>query len=95
MQLSTLWATVMQWVASLDPGRLDLLEGLWKGETPDWIVEVNGHDRAIGNLDPYHVRMEHKRRLVIAVFGPRGGLIGGGMSEEEAQRSFEALLASP
>lgn len=91
-QFSTLWTTVMKWVATHKPDRLDLLDGLWKGETEDWVVAVNGHDREIEGLAPFHVRLDHRKYLVTAVFGPHGGLIGGGMSEEEAQRSFDALL---
>ena len=73
--MSELWAEIMTWVASHDPGRLDQMDGLWCGETSDWNVEVNGHDGDVGDLPPFTIRLSHKKYLSLGIVHPSGGVL--------------------
>lgn len=94
--MSALWAEILKWVAKHEPGILSETPGLWRGETPEWKVSLNGHDSVIDGLPPFHVLLSHKTYLQLAVIGPDdGGILGGGMSEDEAIAHFAALEAKP
>lgn len=92
--MSELWASIVQWIASHEPGLLSELPGLWTGETPEWNVAMNGHDDEVDGIPPLSVRLTHKVYICIGIVGPGGGVIGGGASEGDIIDHFEALTAS-
>jgi len=88
--VSQLWVSIMTWIASLSPGRLDSLPGLWSGSTADWDVEANGHETEIDGMPPLHIRLTHKKYLWLGIIGPASGVLGGGANEDDVIAHFNA-----
>lgn len=87
--MSELWVAIMEWVASRNPGRIDVLDDLWRGATPEWSVEVNGRREETGGLPPLTIRLAHRTFLSLGIITPTGGIITGA-SEDDLIRHFKA-----
>jgi hypothetical protein len=83
-------------------GVTPLPPGISAVETEDWSLVVNNgrepaeHDG--GEVGPWAVHASHKDFLVVAIFNPVGGAIGGGMSEGEfidQMRAISGCSAEP
>jgi|GEM_PF-2673375 len=57
--------------------------GLNTTEIGDWTLTINCSPEPIDGVQPWNVRAVHRQFIVVALFGPDGGLIGGGMTEDE------------
>jgi hypothetical protein len=64
-------------------------------ETTEWKLAVNASLKATDHdgspLGPYEVRAEHRDYLVIALLHPNGGMVGGGMPEDEFIEQMKAI----
>jgi hypothetical protein len=74
-----------------------LPDGINVRETDDWHLAVNvGNDSREHEgaaLRPYEAMARHKETVILAMFGPDGGVIGGGMSEDEYIEQMRAIGA--
>jgi hypothetical protein len=72
-----------------------LADGINVRETPNWHLVVNvgreSREHEGTSLRPYEAMARHKELVVLAMFGPDGGCIGGGMSEDEYIEQMRAL----
>lgn len=79
-------------------GQKPLPKGINHIEAGDWKLTLNssGEERELdgGNIPPWYVLAEHKEYFVIALFGPYGGNIGGGMPEDVFIQQMRDLRAS-
>lgn len=84
--LSEAFAEAMEVIASKAPS-IPLPKGLTEVETPDWKLAVNSGREPVqwqgSELPGYTVGALHKEFLIIAMIGPDGGVIGGGMTEDQ------------
>jgi len=90
MQISELFATIIDWIASKGVEDISKLPGLWTGETPEWKVEINGVGGEIDDLPYLHVRLRHKRLFQLGIISPTDGAIGGGAREDEMIEHFRS-----
>lgn len=74
-----------------------LPDGINVRDTEDWHLAVNvgseQRDHEGTPLRPYEALARHKQYLVLAMFGPDGGMIGGGMPEGEYIEQMRALAS--
>lgn len=89
--MSELWAAIIEWIAVQSPGRLDKIDGLWRGETPEWTVEVNGHGVETDGLAPFNIRIVHKVYASVGIISPSGGCIAAA-SEDDIIKHFNSQL---
>lgn len=90
MQCSELFAEIATWACAVGASDLHRHEGLWRGETDEWVVEINGHDEEVDGLPFAHARISNKNYLALAIVSPAGGGIVGGFPELEIIEHFRA-----
>lgn len=88
-RVSALFATVVSWAVAAGAKRIDLLPGVWRGETDEWKVAVNPHKHEIDGILPGQMVLEHKTYMAFAALGLNGGAITGA-SEPEIIAHFNA-----
>lgn len=93
MPVSALFMEIASWMNDIGVGDLRQYPGLWRGETPEWTVEMNGHDEPVDGLPFAHARLTHKKYMQFAVLSPYSGAILGG-SENDAIEHFRAIRAA-
>lgn len=87
--ISELFCMIMDWAISNGADRVDLLPGLWTGETADWLVELNGHETEVEDIPPFTFKLTHKVYFLgIALISPFGGALVGA-SEGELIEHFK------
>lgn len=77
MQMSEAFAAVIDWALRHDATDIRKLPGLWRGETDQWKVAINGHSEETEGVPPYSMQLEHKTYFQFAVISPNGGAIAG------------------
>lgn len=84
--ISELYAEIAQWAVAYDPDMApEGTVGLWRGKTPDWIVELN-RNRDQPEYDGLRfacVRLRHKRLVMFGILSPYEGTIVGGSENTE------------
>jgi len=90
--LSELAAAIADWAVASGAENIADAPGLWRGETDEWTVDVNGHQEEIDNLPFAHFRLSHKTRFAFAVLSPFGGAIVGEYPEDDLIAHFRAAL---
>ena len=86
--ISELFAVLVDWAISKGAERVDLLPGLWTGETDDWLVEMNGQKTEVEGIPPVTFKLTHKVFLSIALISPFDGALVGA-SEVELIEHFK------
>jgi hypothetical protein len=90
------YVVAMEAIASRIPER-PLPPGINEVEAGDWTLAVNVSGKPLpysgADLSPYEVMAKHNVYFVLAGFGPRGGIIGGGMPETEFIEQMRAIAA--
>lgn len=91
MQISELFAVLVDWVLSTGAENVGALPGLWTGETDQWSVECNGSTKEEREgIPPLTFKLTHKTALIgIALVNPSGGVVVG-PSEGELLEHFRA-----
>ena len=84
--LSAAFVAAMDAIAAHIPER-PLPPGLNQVEAGDWKLAVNASREPVAfegaELSPYTINASHKVYIVICLLDPSGGIIGGGMTEDE------------
>lgn len=81
-RVSALFATVVGWAVAAGAKRIDLLPGVWRGETDEWKVAVNPHKHELDGIPPGGMVLQHKKYLAFAALGLNGGAITGALEPE-------------
>ena len=72
-----------------------LAPGLSVVETEEWAFGVNNSKEPVKHegvdIEPFELVARHKVYLLFAVMGPAGGMIGGGMPEDEFIAQMKAI----
>ncbi len=86
-------------VAGLGPDHPKPLRGLFAAERGDWKLTINASPEPVlpegmsAELCAWTIFAENSRYLVFGLFGPAGGMIGGGMSEDQFIAEIKGLTA--
>ncbi len=89
--IGELFGEIVEWATARGAESLNEHPGLWRDETSDWTVEINGHAEEIDGLPYAHARLVHKKYLQIAILSPFTGAIGGGATEDELIEHFRSI----
>lgn len=86
--ISELYTEIAMWI---DPQLTsDTPLGIWKGETPEWTVEVNRGPDEVDGLPFAFMRLSHKTYIGFAALNPFGGAVTG-TTEDALIRHFRDL----
>lgn len=90
---SLAWYAAVEAIARHVPER-PLPAGINTATVGDWDLTLNQSAKPAMNGDvempPFGVQAAHRQYLVLAVLDPAGGMIGGGMTEDEFIKQMEA-----
>lgn len=92
---SELWAEAMLWAG--ENGASHTKPGLWRGAAGvmDGIaidVAANTHDTEVENIPPFGIRLTSPTHMMVCIFTPAGGVLGGG-GEGDEDRLIEFFKA--
>ena len=86
--ITSLFAAVVEWAIAQGGGDFHLLPGIWRGETDEWVVKINGHRQEMDDVPPYGYLLTHKTALVGLAIGNMVGGCVAGPSEEDLIAHF-------
>lgn len=92
--IAELFAVLVDWVLATGQEKVNLLPGLWHGETDDWAVRLNGHTEQCEDVSPMTFELRHKTAMLgLAIVSPFDGIIIG-PDEQELIEYFRSAAAS-
>lgn len=89
MQVSILYLAIVEWATKQGATQIDKLPGVWRGETKEYRVALNGQKEACEGIAVLGVKIEHKVNMRFAFLSPTDGSLEG-VSESELIDHFKS-----
>lgn len=89
MSISELFAEIAGWAQRHGAINIGAMDSSWRGETDEWLVEINGQKDEVDGIPPFSARLRHKTLVQFAVVGPGSDALIGA-SEDDLIAHFRA-----